>query len=87
MCLTDIRRQMFAHAQYTRLYKSKSEIFWLKCILRKFECDIMTSKKVSVGVFYPFMFNSLPTGYFFMLFCILLIFFKVNFKKNHSGIP
>ena len=26
--------------------------------------------------------NSLPTGKFFMLFCRLLIFFKINFLKN-----
>ena len=33
-------------------------------------------------------FNSLPTGYFFMLFCSLLIFFQNQlFRKNLSGIP
>ena len=28
------------------------------------------------------MINSLPTGKYFMLFCPLLIFFKINFMEN-----
>ena len=63
-------------------YESHVKSFCVVCLLLSFSLVIVLAYIHIFILLTPF--NSLPPGNFFILFCRLLIFFRINFFRKNS---